>query len=62
MAMKLFQPKPLGPKLKALIESGVVTVVDVEYVGRCPDGSDLVLGCLGSEDAIEEYDLDPKTW
>lgn len=58
-----------GPILAALLRSGVVRMVPVsqhegatvEYVGTASDGTDVNLGNVGEEKALESYLRDNPT-
>jgi hypothetical protein len=53
------------PVLDTLLASGVVRVVDREYVGRASDGSEVNLGCVHYPESAERYltaHPTPESW
>ena len=45
----------MGPRLAALLEAGTVRSDGREYTATASDGTDVTLGCVGEESAVEFY-------
>lgn len=68
MSETKFRPlkrKQPGPLLQSMLDSGLVTLqLDLQYVGKAADGSEVVIGDIYNVEATEKFlrSVPPEAW